>query len=141
MSARSIARGVKTHGARFTRFAGVGVLNTACDVGVFAGLTALGVHPLAANAAAFLIANLQSYFLNARITFRSGGAEAPLALAGYAKFAAAHLASLAVSTAFIAALARILTPLGAKAASAVFTLAWNYAASAIFVFTTPARRP
>jgi putative flippase GtrA len=138
MSARRAVARARAHGARLTRFAGIGVLNTACDFGVFAGLLALGTHPLLANAAAFVIANLQSFLLNARVTFRSGGAPARVSLSGYAKFAAAHLASLAISTAFVAAFSRILTPLGAKAASAVFTFAWNYAASAFFVFCRPA---
>lgn len=124
----------RRHWNRAARFAGVGVVNTVADFGAFLALTGLGAPSLAANAAAFILANAQSYVLNARFTFREGGAPAPVSPVGFAKFAGSHLASLAISTAFIAAFSNALGPLGAKIVAGAFTLAWNYGASAFFVF-------
>ena len=125
-------RALKAHAARASKFAGVGVLNTAVDFGAFAALTAAGVPALAGNLAAFVLANAVSYRLNGRFTFRE--AEPRLSAAGYLRFASVHAVSLALSSGFIALFAGALGALGAKAAAAVFTLLWNYAASAFFVF-------
>ncbi len=128
------AENVRAHGGRMALFAGVGVANTVLDFAVFGALLAAGAPPLAANVGGFLCANLQSYLLNGRITFRRGGKAAPTSIAGYGKFAASHLASLGISSAFIAFLSGPLGAFGAKAASALFTFLCNYASSAFLVF-------
>lgn len=126
------------HGRRFALFGGVGVVNTATDFATFAALVAAGVSPVAANGAAFLVANTQSYWLNSRVTFRDGGGPARLSFGGYGKFLGAHIVSLAISTAMIAAFAGVIGAVGAKAVAAIFTLAWNYMMSAHFVFRAEA---
>lgn len=125
----------RREGARMARFGMVGVANTATDFAVFAGLLLLGLAPMIANGAGFLAANLQSYLVNARVTFvERGGAPAPVSLSGYVKFAGAHILSLVFSTAMLFALSDLIGPFAAKAAGAVFTFLWNYWSSAIFIF-------
>jgi putative flippase GtrA len=126
------------HGRRLVLFGGVGVFNTATDFIVFAGLVALGVFPVGANVAAFLVANAQSYWMNARVTFRNGEVPAATSLGAYGKFLSAHLVSLLISTGMIAAFANLIGAVGAKAVAAIFTLAWNYMMSAHFVFRAEA---
>ena len=97
-------------------------------------MLALGLAPVAANVIGFLGANAQSYFLNARFTFREGGRSSPITLAGYGKFAAAHIASLIISTLMIIALADSIGAFAAKIAALGFTFVWNYSTTALFVF-------
>lgn len=66
--------------AQWLRFASVGATNTLLSWCVFAGLVALGLHYLAASGVAFGIGVLNSYVLNRRWTFRSGGRRTPEAL-------------------------------------------------------------
>lgn len=124
----------KRHARQASKFAGVGVANTGVDFGIFALLQAAGVPPLVANLSGFVCANIFSYLMNARVTFRAPGEELQISMGGYAKFAAVHLASLAISSIFISVFADAIGAFAAKAASAVFTIAWNYAASTVFVF-------
>src|SRR5690606_5480450 len=49
------------HGRRFALFGGVGLVNTATDLAVFAALMAAGLAPVLANGAGFVAANAQSY--------------------------------------------------------------------------------
>jgi putative flippase GtrA len=132
------ADGAGDHGRRLALFSGVGLANTLTDFLVYAGLVAAGVFAPAANVAAFFAANAQSYLVNARVTFRKAGGPAAISPLGYAKFLGAHIVSLILSTAMIVAFADAIGPIAAKLASFVFTLAWNYATSALFVFKTHA---
>lgn len=116
------------------RFGGVGVANTIADFIIFWALIAAGAPAVAANFTGFLAANLQSYLLNSRITFRAEGRPAAVSLSGYGRFLAAHAMSLAVSTILIVVLADRAGPLAAKAAAMGFTFLSNYAMSALFVF-------
>lgn len=131
---KTLRRAARDHGPRILRFGGVGIANTVTDFALFWVLIVGGLAPVLANVAAFFIANLQSYFVNARVTFRVGGRPAAVSAAGYLKFMTAHLMSLAVSTAMVAMLAGRIGPLPAKAAAIGFTFAWNYATTAAFVF-------
>jgi putative flippase GtrA len=135
------SRAARDHGPRMLRFGGVGVANTITDLALFWVLIVAGLSPVVANVAAFFGANLQSYLVNARVTFRVDGRPAAVTLPGYLKFLAAHAMSLAVSTAMVALLAHRIGPLPAKAASIGFTFAWNYAATAAFVFAKRAAHP
>ncbi|MEQ1929364.1 MAG: GtrA family protein [Parvularculaceae bacterium] len=125
---------LRRHALTATKFAGVGVVNTAVDFGVFLVLHALGLLALGANLGAFICANGLSYLLNARFTFRTRSEKRSLSAAGYMKFASVHLTSLAISTGFIAAFADAVGALAAKILAAGLTLIWNYVASALFVF-------
>jgi len=120
------------------RFGGVGIVNTLADFIIFWALIAAGAPAVAANLAGFLGANLQSYLLNSRITFRAEGRPAAVSFSGYGRFLAAHAMSLAVSTILIVVLAERVGPLPAKAAAMGFTFLWNYTMSARFVFARPA---
>ena len=116
------------------RFGVVGVANSVLDFAVYSALLAISFTPIAANAIGFFCANLQSYLLNSRFTFRSEGAAAPVSLAGYGRFLVAHLMSLAISTLIVILAAPHIGPHFAKIGAMGFTFVWNYAASAIFVF-------
>ncbi len=112
----------------------VGFLNFATDFAVFLALIWLGVHPAIANVMSFACANVQSYRVNAAVTFRREGRSAPVSHRSYAKFAAAHVLGLAISTAFILALSDAIGPFAAKAVSVIFSAGSNYCLSARFVF-------
>ncbi len=78
---------------QFAGFAAIGVVNTLLHLGVVLGLVeGGGVHPTLANGAAFVCANLFSYWANSRFTFRT----APT-LRRYGRFAVVSLAGLAVA--------------------------------------------
>lgn len=129
---------LQRHGSQAAKFAGVGFVNTALDFAVFMALHAAGLIALGANVASFFSANAASYALNAKFTFRKGKR---VALADYGRFLSVHLASLALSTAFIAAFADTIGALQAKIVAAAVTFIWNYAGSAFFVFRKGADRP
>jgi putative flippase GtrA len=125
---------LERHASQGAKFAGVGALNTAVDFAVFLLLQGIGGVALAANFAAFLVANGASYVLNSGFTFRESGESAALSASRYVRFLSVHIASLAISSAFIALFASAIGPFAAKVCAAVVTLLWNYAASAVFVF-------
>ncbi len=116
------------------RFGLVGVGNLITEFAVFNLLMHAGLAVLAANAAGFLCANIQSYFVNAHVTFRENGAAAARSLRNYARFFLAHCLSLAISTGFIAAFADDIGPNLAKLAAVGFGFIANYSMSAFFVF-------
>lgn len=122
------------HRGQASKFALVGVLNTVVDIAVYIGLIAISVHPVIANIAAFFVANLQSYFVNARFTFARNGAPAATSFSGYGKYVLSHSVSLAVSTAIIALLASTIGPIPAKLLALVVTFGMNYFASTLLVF-------
>lgn len=130
----SAAARVRRHSGAMARFGAVGVGNTLTEFVVFGVLLHFGVAPLAANTASFFCSNLQSYVVNAHVTFRQDGAAAAKTFAGYRRFFFAHCLSLAISTAFIIAFADTIGPFLAKVAAAGFGFIANYAMSALFVF-------
>lgn len=116
------------------RFGAVGVGNVVTEFAVFGALLHFGVGPLAANLLGFLCANIQSYVVNAHVTFRKDGAAAPLTIFAYRRFFLAHCLSLAISSGFIIFFAEQFGPLLAKAAAVGFGFIANYSISARFVF-------
>jgi putative flippase GtrA len=127
---------LRRHGGQVARFGAVGIVCAITDFGLFALLIALGAPPIPANIASFLVANVQGYFLNGRLTFR--GNDQPLSFKGYAKYFSAYSASLALSTVIVGVLSAQLGPLLAKAIATGVSAIWNYAFSALLVF---GRRP
>ena len=125
---------LQTHGRQLTLFSMAGVFNTALDFSIYAAGVALGLAPLGANAAAFFIANIFSYIVNAKVTFRREGVAAPLSFARYAAFLGAHLLSLGISTTLVFWLADEMGPFIPKAAAVFITLFVNYGASAFVAF-------
>lgn len=77
----------------FVRFALVGVGNTAAHaLMVVLLMETLAPPAVLANAVAFMVANLMSYALNSRFTFRT-----PMSLAGYRRFFVVSLLSLTLT--------------------------------------------
>lgn len=75
---------------QFVRFGLIGVVNTGVHALVLAAMVELaGCGVVLANAAAFMMSNIFSYFMNAAITFRT-----PPRFASYLKFFAASLVAL-----------------------------------------------
>jgi len=124
----------RRHSGALMRFGAVGVGNVMTEFLVFNILIHSGFALLAANAIGFLCANIQSYVVNAHVTFREDGAAAPLSYRRYLRFLVAHSLSLAISTAFIAAFADEIGPNPAKLAAVGFGFIANYSMSALFVF-------
>ncbi len=125
---------VQEHGPRGTRFALVGALNTAIDIGVFsAAFYGLGWPLLLANAAGFVLGVSNSYILNKVWTFgdRSTGREA---LARGLVFLATSLVGLGLGSLSIWLLAMIMPAILAKIATVGVTFVWNYWASGRFVY-------
>lgn len=78
---------------QFLRFALVGVANTAVHAGVVILLMETLAPPAAvANACAFIEANLMSYCINSRFTFR-----VPMSWLGYRRFLLVSLVSLGLT--------------------------------------------
>lgn len=125
---------VRRHSGAMARFGAVGVGNVITEFAVFGLLMHFGLSPVAANAVGFLCANIQSYIVNAHVTFRRNGAPAQLSWPGYRRFFLAHCLSLAISTSFIIAFGRYIGPYFAKAAAVGFGFLANYSMSALFVY-------
>lgn len=132
---------MRRHLTGIARFGAVGIANTATDFAVFFALAAIGTPALLANAAGFLVANLQSFVVNAHVTFRENGAPARLSVGRYVRFAAAHGLSLVVSTVLILLLADAIGPVRAKLSAVAVSLVANYFFSSKFVFRPAAAGP
>ncbi|WP_440812329.1 GtrA family protein [Pseudomonas syringae] len=77
----------------FIRFGLVGVANTAVHAGIVITLMELIAPPAyVANGIAFVFANLMSYALNSRFTFRT-----PVSFAGYRRFLLVSMVSLGLT--------------------------------------------
>ncbi len=125
---------VRRHSGAMARFGVVGVGNTLTEFLIFGALLHFGVSAIGANAIGFLCANIQSYVVNAHVTFRKDGAAALMSIRGYGRFFLAHCLSLAISTLFIILFADDVGPFLAKVAAAGFGFLANYSMSALFVF-------
>ncbi|MHA7115258.1 GtrA family protein [Pseudomonas promysalinigenes] len=78
---------------QFLRFAMVGIANTAVHAGVVIGLMETLAPPAAvANGCAFIVANLMSYCINSRFTFR-----VPMSWLAYRRFLLVSLVSLGLT--------------------------------------------
>lgn len=116
----------------FARFLTVGVVNVIVDVSVFNALLAaapsqdLGLV-LAINTVSFSIANINSYLLNTRYTFR-----VQRAWGAFARFFAVGVGGVIVYSISLGAAVAVFEPRGtlqlniAKMATIVFPLAWNF---------------
>ncbi|HVJ53264.1 MAG TPA: GtrA family protein [Aliidongia sp.] len=127
---------------RFARFALVGGLNTAVDFLVFSTLLfLLDCNILVANAISYLAGTVCSYVLNRSWTF-SDRAASPRQHYQALLFLLANLATLTLSTLIVAASARIMPALAAKAVATLACVFVNYAAAKHIVFRDrAARRP
>jgi putative flippase GtrA len=124
---------------RASAYSFVGIINTSIDIGVFWILTAwLGVHPLAANVAGFSLGAINSYVMNARITFRDRGVLL-LASKQILLFAAITLFNLAISSLALDIALMVFASFPAKLVSVAVTLAAGYLLTSRFVFPSVQR--
>lgn len=132
-------RRVRSQGLRrLIRFAIVGVVNTAIDFSIFAVLYYLLHWPLlAAHAAGFMLAVVNSYVCNKTWTF---GDRRPSRMEDGVKFLLVAICGLVTGSAVIALAAQFMPALAAKACAVAATFVVNYWASARYVFV-PLRKP
>jgi putative flippase GtrA len=114
------------------RFALIGSVNMAVDLGLFAALTALlAMQPDRANAISYGCSIATSFILNRGWTFedvRGGMAEQ------FTRFIVVNLASLLLSTMIVAGLAAVMPALVAKFLSLPIMFLWSYSMTRRFVF-------
>jgi putative flippase GtrA len=114
------------------RFAVVGSINTAVDLGLFATLTGLAsLQPDRANAISCGCSIITSFLLNRGWTFedvRGGVAEQ------FTRFIVVSLASLLLSTMIVAGLSAVMPALVAKFLSLPIMFLWSYSMTRRFVF-------
>ena len=122
------------HFKGFAKFGSVGVLSTITDFVLFTIALFAGIAPLVANVISFVIANVQSYALNSRFTFRAARKGAPLSVFSYLKFFTVHLPGLGISSAVIYLLGPIIGDLPAKVVAIGGAALSNYFLSAYLVF-------
>ncbi len=116
------------------RFAMVGVVNTAVDLGLFAIFFYVLAWPLLlANAGGFMVAVCVSYILNKTWTFADPSQGQEAFRRGLA-FAAVALGGLALGSLAIWLAAQVMVPILAKLASIGVTFAWNFTISRRWVF-------
>jgi putative flippase GtrA len=131
-------------------FAGVGVINTLADFGLFSfARLYLGLSILAANAIAWIIAVSGSYVMNSMITF-AAESQRKLRFKAYVSYLGAQVAGFVGDTVTVYVVAHLVTILlgGALAVDPslvgkVFGLGvsflLNFSLSHFFVFRSPAR--
>jgi len=114
------------------RFAVVGSISTAVDLGIFATLTGLAsLQPDRANAISYGCSIVTSFLLNRGWTFedvRGGVAEQ------FTRFIVVSLASLLLSTMIVAGLSAVMPALVAKFLSLPIMFLWSYSMTRRFVF-------
>ena len=126
---------MRRNSTRIIRFGLVGVLNTSVDFGLFALLFYVVEWPLlAANAAAYSVAVVNSYLLNKGWTFGDTSRGRTAILRGML-FVARNLVGLALASIAVWGLAQFLHPLVAKAGSIAVSFVWNYWSNHKFVYT------
>jgi len=131
-------------------FAGVGVINTLVDFGLFTfGRLYLGLSIVVANAAAWIVAVTGSYVMNSMITF-AAESQRKLRFKAYASYLGAQMAGFVGDTVTVYIVAYLVTVLVGEALAIdpsligkVFGLGvsflLNFSLSHFFVFRPPAR--
>lgn len=126
---------------RVIRFGLVGVVNTSIDFALFAVLFYGVEWPLlAANAAAYSVAVVNSYLLNKYWTFGDTSRGQAAILRGML-FVVLNLVGLALASVAVWVLAQFLHPLVAKAGSIAVSFVWNYWSNHKFVYTGARHSP
>jgi putative flippase GtrA len=120
---------------RWLRFAIVGGVNAAIDLGIFVVLLyAFGWSPIAAHTAGFLAAVINSYVMNKLWTFQDRDWSRRAIWRGLRFFAVAFGGWL-VGAAVIALAVPAFPALVAKLLAIGATFVWNYTLSRLWVFT------
>jgi putative flippase GtrA len=116
-------------------FALVGVANTTVDVAAFWILAALlGMPALLANVISFSLGALNSFVLNALVTFRHRTTQRRYSSQRLFAFTVVTLVCLGLSTLVLALALPFLPSLAAKLVSVVATLVCGYALNSWLVF-------
>lgn len=122
---------------RLARFAVVGLLTTALDVGLFMTLTGVArFAPPAANICSYGAGIVVSFALNRLWTFAAsatGGHVGGQAI----RFLATYGVGLAFSTILVAVLSTLLAPPVAKLVSVPIVFIWHYSAARHWAFAAP----
>lgn len=118
---------------QFIKFAIVGAVNTALDIGLFTLLHALGLHYLLANVFAFGTAVINSYYWNRRWTFRSRSAEWRPELVKFASVSGLGFLGNEILL-FLFVESGHWPPLTAKLVVTVIIFFWNYLANRFWTF-------
>ncbi|MBB6732503.1 GtrA family protein [Cohnella zeiphila] len=119
---------------KMAKFAFVGAMNTGVDFAVFAALVyGFGASTGWAQTVSYLCGFLNSYVWNRSWTFRTAGR---IDVRELTRFGAVNALSFLLATAALLGLQKGLdwSPLAAKAASIVVSLAVNYVGSRLWVF-------
>jgi putative flippase GtrA len=130
---------------QFVKYAMVGVLNVGVHVSLFNLFVIAGLHTIGANALAFFLASINSFFLNKRWAFRDGRREA--VVRQYLVFLFFTLVGLGLHTGAFSLLLIPLHPHGTLGKNVALLLAlpvsviWNFTCYRLWTFTPdPARR-
>jgi putative flippase GtrA len=117
-------------------FALIGVVNTGVDYGIFAFCYLyVGLHPIAANAVAWIIANTGSYVMNSFITFAAESGRV-LRMRDYLGFVGSGLAGFIANTATVVIGSYFVPVLVAKAIAIGVSFVVNFSLSHFVVFPT-----
>lgn len=130
-AARLIGR-AKAH--PLARFAAVGAIATAIDLGMFAALvTMTGLAAAPSNAISYATSLFANFNLNRRWTFRQKKDPKTAARQG-ARFILVNAGGLLLSTAIVGGLAMAIPELLAKAASVPLVFIYNYTCAKLWVY-------
>ena len=112
----------------------IGAINTLVDLAVFwIALTLIGLVPLLANLASWLVAVSGSYFMNCFTTFAAeSGRKATVRT--YAGFVASGMAGFAMSSAALLIAAMFMSILAAKLLAVAVSFAVNFSLSHFVIF-------
>jgi putative flippase GtrA len=124
-----------------TSFAGVGVVNTLVDFGVFSfAFLVVGLPIVIANICSWAVAVTGSYVMNSLITFRIES-QRGLRLKSYIGFVVSQIAGLVANTATVVAAALFMEVLKAKVLAIAVSFVVNFSLSHFFVFRPLGPKP
>ena len=119
---------------RFFKFSAVGSVNALLDFGIFSVLLYLfSVPVIFAHMVGFLVAVLNSYFMNKFWTFEGSDGHNSRVFE-FTLFMITVISGLGLSTLFIWLIIPYMHPLLAKVATSIFCFIWNFIFSYYFVF-------
>ena len=132
---RGVAERARSHARRLALFVGVGLTNTAVDMGAFICLYELvEFDVISSNVIAFLLAVMNSYVLNRLITFADQRVGS-MPLRGLGRFLVVAGAAMIVSTAIVYMIAQFAHPVIGKLVALVASTLINYIGCNRYVFT------
>ena len=115
--------------AMLMRFASVGVVTTVLDLVLFSAFSASGIPAGAANIGSYSSGIALSYVLNRKFTFASDASALR-----FAKFVAAMLCGLALSTLLVIVCTMLVPAIVAKIVTVPIVFLWNFVVSRWWVF-------